>query len=99
MRIQHRERRTMLMITNDVDEAIMLADRIIPMSAGPRATLGEPIKVELRRPCDRAKLNFDPTFQQVRKTVLSYLLANGPKRPAVPKTTSSLPLVYAEQTA
>ena len=43
----------MLLITNDVDEAILLADRIIPLSAGPAATLGPEVKVELARPRDR----------------------------------------------
>ena len=78
MRIQQQEKRTILMITNDVDEAIMLADRIIPMSAGPGATLGEPVTVRLRRPCDRRQLNFDPNYQHARKAILSYLLSHGP---------------------
>ena len=70
----------MLMITNDVDEAILLADRIIPMSAGPGATLGEPVTVRLRRPCDRRALNFDPDYQQTRKAIITFLLNNGPGR-------------------
>ena len=78
MRIQQHEKRTILMITNDVDEAIMLADRIIPMSAGPGATLGEPVTVRLRRPCDRRQLNFDPNYQHARKAILNYLLSHGP---------------------
>ncbi len=91
MRIQHRERRTMLMITNDVDEAIMLADRIIPMSSGPRATLGEAVEVKLSRPYDRTRLNFDPAFQSVRRAVLSYLLANGPAGPARRNSSPAAP--------
>ena len=79
VRIQQQEKRSMLMITNDVDEAIMLADRIIPLSAGPGATLGEPIPVEITRPCNRQQLNLDPSYQRVRKSVLNFLLANGPR--------------------
>jgi nitrate/nitrite transport system ATP-binding protein len=82
VRIQQQEKRSMLMITNDVDEAIMLADRIIPLSAGPGATLGEPIAVEITRPCNRQQLNLDPTYQRVRKSVLNFLLANGPRETA-----------------
>lgn len=78
VRIQQQERRTVLMITNDVDEAILLADRIIPMSAGPGATLGEPVTVRLRKPCDRRALNLNPDYQQTRKQVLTYLLQHGP---------------------
>jgi nitrate/nitrite transport system ATP-binding protein len=86
MRIQQQEKRTILMITNDVDEAILLADRIIPMSAGPAATLGEPVTVRLRRPCDRRQLNFDPAYQQARKGILNYLLSHGPGRGGSPGT-------------
>jgi nitrate/nitrite transport system ATP-binding protein len=85
VRIQQQERRSMLMITNDVDEAIMLADRIIPLSAGPGATLGEPIRVEVARPCNRQQLNLDPAYHRVRKSVLNFLLANGPREAARPK--------------
>jgi len=84
LRIQQHEKRSILMITNDVDEAILTADRIIPMSAGPAATLGEPIRVEIARPCTRQELNYDPKYHQARKAVLHYLLAHGPnKRPPV----------------
>ena len=80
LRIQEVEKRTMLMITNDVDEAILLADRIIPMSAGPEATLGESIPVMIRRPVQRQELNYDPNYHQTRKAVVHFLLANGPGR-------------------
>ena len=80
LRIQQEEQRTMLMITNDVDEAILLADRIIPMSAGPEATLGESIPVMIQRPIRRRELNGDPNYRRARKTVVHFLLANGPGR-------------------
>ena len=98
IRIQQQERRTVLMITNDVDEAILLADRIIPMSAGPGATLGEPVMVGLRRPCDRRALNFNPDYQQARKAILTYLLSHGPgqrSQSAVPRTLQ--PLAFSLQ--
>jgi nitrate/nitrite transport system ATP-binding protein len=78
-RIQEEEKRTILMITNDVDEAIILADRIVPLSAGPAATLGDAVPVTVARPRDRKKLNFDPTYHHDRKVVLHYLLTHGPR--------------------
>jgi nitrate/nitrite transport system ATP-binding protein len=71
------ERKTILLITNDVDEAILLADRIIPLSAGPAATLGPEVRVDVPRPRDRRMLSRDPRFRAVRSQVLSYLLGPG----------------------
>lgn len=51
------EKKTVLLITNDVDEAILLADRIIPLTPGPRAKLGPSFKVDLPRPRDRTAMN------------------------------------------
>ncbi|HBF98678.1 MAG TPA: nitrate/sulfonate/bicarbonate ABC transporter ATP-binding protein, partial [Alphaproteobacteria bacterium] len=55
--IWRRERKTVILITNDVDEAILLADRIIPLNPGPNATLGPDFKVDIPRPRDRAAMN------------------------------------------
>ena len=54
-----RERKTVVLITNDVDEALLLADRIIPLNPGPSATLGPEFKVGIARPRDRSALNDD----------------------------------------
>src|SRR5512147_101866 len=59
-RIRGQERKTVVLVTNDVDEGILLADRIIPLSAGPAATLGPVVNVDLERPRDRKALNHDP---------------------------------------
>lgn len=84
-RIWEKDRKTVVMITNDVDEGILLADRIIPLSAGPAATLGPAVKVDIERPRDRKALNHDPRFKRVRNQVIEYLLgpakaARGPAR-------------------
>jgi len=76
-RIWSEDRKTVVLITNDVDEGILLADRIIPLSAGPRATLGPEVVVDLERPRDRKALNHDDRFKRIRKTVLEYLLGDG----------------------
>lgn len=72
--IWSRERKTVVLITNDVDEGILLADRIIPLNPGPGATLGPDFAVKLERPRERAALNHDGTFRKIRNTVLHYLV-------------------------
>ena len=75
--IWERDRKTVVLITNDVDEGIMLADRIIPLSAGPAATLGPSITVDIERPRDRKAINHCPRFAAIRKSVFDYLLGSG----------------------
>ncbi|MDZ4742797.1 MAG: ABC transporter ATP-binding protein [Verrucomicrobiota bacterium] len=79
VRIQQEDKKTLLMITNDVDEGIICSDRIIPLSALPGATLGEAIPVTVSRPRDRKRLNHDPSYHRDRKKVLQYLLSHGPR--------------------
>jgi len=74
MAIWDSEKKTVLLITNDVDEAILLADRIIALTPGPRATLGCEFKVDIARPRDRSTINSDPKFKQLRQAVTSYLM-------------------------
>ncbi len=78
-RIWEQERTTVILITNDVDEGILLADRIIPLSMGPRATLGSEVRVDIGRPRDRKGLNHNPRFKEIRKQVFDYLLGPGRK--------------------
>lgn len=76
-RLWAEDRKTVVLITNDVDEGILLADRIIPLSAGPRATFGPAVAVDLPRPRDRKALNHDPRFKEIRREVLGFLLGAG----------------------
>ncbi len=78
--IWRRERKTVVLITNDVDEAILLADRIIPLNPGPNATFGPAFHVDIARPRDRTALNHDPTFKRLRADVTAYLMGVGVKR-------------------
>ena len=78
-RIWQRDRKTVVLITNDVDEGILLADRIIPLSAGPGATVGPSIPVNISRPRDRRMLNHLPEFREIRRAVIDYLLGDGGK--------------------
>ncbi|MDX3969852.1 MAG: nitrate ABC transporter ATP-binding protein [Bradyrhizobium sp.] len=72
--IWSRDRRTVVLITNDVDEAILLADRIVPLLPGPDATLGQEFRVDIPRPRDRASINEDPAFKRLRQAVTGYLM-------------------------
>jgi nitrate/nitrite transport system ATP-binding protein len=79
-RIWREERKTALLITNDVDEGILLADRIIPLSAGPGATLGPAVKIDIPRPRDRKTLSRDPRFRAIRNEIIAYLLGPGARK-------------------
>jgi len=74
LEIWQREKRTVVLITNDVDEAVLMADRIIPLTPGPGATLGRAFTVDLPRPRDRTSLNFNPDFKRIRNAVTGYLI-------------------------
>jgi nitrate/nitrite transport system ATP-binding protein len=64
---------TVMMITHDVDEAVLLSDRIVMMTNGPNATIGEVLEVDLPRPRDRLALASDPKFLAAREAVLRFL--------------------------
>jgi nitrate/nitrite transport system ATP-binding protein len=64
---------TVLMITHDVDEAVLLSDRIIMMTNGPSARIGEVLDVPLARPRKRLSLAADPTYLKCRQRVLEFL--------------------------
>ncbi|MBC7144565.1 MAG: ABC transporter ATP-binding protein [Thioclava marina] len=69
------DKKTCVLITNDVDEAIVLADRIIALN--PDGTLGEEFKVTIPRPRDRGAMNHDPEFKRLRAGVTNYLMDVG----------------------
>lgn len=71
--IQSRLNNTVIMITHDVDEAVLLSDRIVMMTNGPAATIGEILKVDLPRPRERVKLADDPHYNHLRAEVLKFL--------------------------
>lgn len=74
IRIWEEDRRTVVMITNDVDEAVLMADRIVALTPGPKATLGRSFRVTLDRPRDRTTLNLNPEFIELRNTVTEYMI-------------------------
>ena len=76
-RIWEQDRKTVLLITNDVDEALLLADRIIGLTAGPGATLGSSFAVDAPRPRTRHSLNHDPEMLRLRREVCEFLVGAG----------------------
>ena len=76
------QRKTVVLVTNDVDEALLLADRIIPLTTGPGATLGREFRVNLPRPRDRAAVNHNAEYRAMRAEITAYLLQIGQQRPA-----------------
>ena len=95
-RIWEQDKKTVVLITNDVDEGILLADRIIPLSAGPGATLGPSIDVTIARPRNRKNLNHDPSFKVIRRTVIDYLLGSGARQRVAVSKNLSLPDIEPE---
>jgi nitrate/nitrite transport system ATP-binding protein len=108
-RIWSREKRTVVLITNDVDEAILLADRIVPLNPGPDATLGPEFRVDLPRPRDRHAMNDNPRFKKLRAGITEYLVGVAGRRggsgaveyvlPNVAAITQAPPAAYREAAA
>jgi len=73
LKIVARTKSTVVMVTHDVDEAVLLSDRIVMMTNGPAATIGEILTVPLARPRNRVALAEDPTYVHCRKEVLDFL--------------------------
>ena len=82
MEIHARLGNTVIMITHDVDEAVLLSDRIVMMTNGPSATIGEVLEITLERPRKRLDLVDDPTYVRARAAVLEFLYARH-KAPAL----------------
>lgn len=77
IRIWEQDRKTVVLITNDVDEGLIMADRIIPLNPGPDATFGPEFVIDLPRPRDRASINHNERFKQLRNEIIRYLMQAG----------------------
>jgi len=95
-RICQEEKKTVILITNDPDEAILLADRVIPLTAGPRATLGPSMPVTVPRPRARTAINHSYDFKQTRFEVIDYLLKATDKRKVALTRKIALPDLLPE---
>ncbi len=82
MELQAKLNNTVIMITHDVDEAVLLSDRVVMMTNGPAATIGEVLDVNLPRPRNRLALAANPDYNQYRQQILEFLYARH-RAPAV----------------
>jgi len=84
LKIVARTKSTVVMVTHDVDEAVLLSDRIVMMTNGPAATIGEILRVDLAPPRNRVELAEDSAYTHFRKAVLDFLYTRHgqPLRPA-----------------
>ena len=89
MQIQAELNNTVIMITHDVDEAVLLSDKIVMMTNGPAATIGEVLDVNLARPRNRVELADDPQYQKCRQSVLRFLYEKQSKPSVKPSSTES----------
>ena len=83
LQIWEQEKKTVILITNDVDEAIYMADRVIPLNPGPDATFGPEFTIHLQRTRDRTALNHDPEFKRLRAEITRYLMDIGMQKTQV----------------
>jgi bicarbonate transport system ATP-binding protein len=73
LKIWSDRRCTVLMITHDIDEALFLADRLVMMTNGPAAQIGEVLEIPFARPRDRARIMEDPLYYKLRNHALDFL--------------------------
>ncbi len=77
LQIWEQEKKTVILITNDVDEAVYMADRVIPLNPGPNATFGPDFVINIDRPRNRTELNHNEAFKKCRADITQYLMAIG----------------------
>jgi nitrate/nitrite transport system ATP-binding protein len=79
-----KDQKTALMVTHDVDEALFLSDRVVMMTSGPAATVGEILEVKFPRPRSRRQLLEDPEYYRLREELIGFLEQRSHDRPARP---------------
>lgn len=73
-RIWGEDKKTVVMVTNSVDEGLIMADRIIPLTIGPGATLGPEFKVDIPRPRNKTTLDQDQEYKRLRTEITKYMI-------------------------
>ncbi len=91
--IRATERKTIVLVTNDVDEALLLADRVVPLTPGPNATLGAEFRVTMARPRDRAALNHDADYRRLRAGITQFLMGAAEHRRKTSEIEPSAPKI------
>ncbi|HZE99888.1 MAG TPA: ABC transporter ATP-binding protein [Planctomycetota bacterium] len=93
MELRADDRKTVLMVTHDVDEALFLADRVVVMTRGPEARVGWILDVPFAQPRDRSRLLDDPEYYACRERLIGYLDDAGPGPAKEPQAPRELPAV------
>ncbi len=91
--ISEQEKRTIILVTNDVDEAILLADRVLTLTPAPAATIGQTFTVDLPRPRKRAEMNDNASYIQLRAEITRYLLSLTTKKQQTQASKDQLPQI------
>ncbi len=87
-----KDRKTALIVTHDVDEALFLSDRVVMMTSGPAATVGEILEVKFPRPRNRRELLENPEYYRLREELIGFLNERSHHRPARETTPPSPPV-------
>jgi ABC-type sulfate/molybdate transport systems ATPase subunit len=83
-----RDQRTAFMVTHDVDEAIYLADRVVMMTNGPDAEVGDILDVHFPRPRDRKEIMEHPDYYRLREYLITFLEERAEKKRGIPPDTA-----------
>jgi nitrate/nitrite transport system ATP-binding protein len=86
-----KDQKTALMVTHDVDEALFLSDRVVMMTSGPAATVGEILEIKFPRPRSRKQLLEDPEYYRLREELIGFLNDRSHHRPVRPAPTGGMP--------
>jgi nitrate/nitrite transport system ATP-binding protein len=99
IRIQAELGNTVMMITHDVDEAVLLSDRVVMMTNGPSATVGQVLDIDLPRPRNRIALAENRVYNHCRQEILSFLYEKQRKVEAISAARTARPVTAAEEQA
>jgi nitrate ABC transporter ATP-binding subunit len=81
LRLWHKDRKTVLMVTHDVDEALFLSDRVVMMTNGPEARVGDILEVPFPRPRDRREVMEHPDYYRLRERLITFLENHDVRKP------------------
>ncbi|MDF2466804.1 MAG: nitrate transporter ATP-binding protein [Ramlibacter sp.] len=99
IRIQSELGNTVMMITHDVDEAVLMSDRVVMMTNGPSATIGQVLEIPLPRPRNRIALAEDATYNHCRQEILTFLYEKQRKVEPISARTSRPPAAARAEAA
>jgi nitrate ABC transporter ATP-binding subunit len=91
LQLWREDKKTLLLVTHDVDESVFLSDRVVMMTSGPRARVGEIMQVPLPRPRERHSVLDDPQFYELRERLIGFLEGQADHSSSTPAGVDSAP--------